>query len=81
MAEPRPEQIAGGDQDEARGDLGDGGATYWYTPDRVIRSHAVTDRLLDGSLQTLYVVTPGPEGREPADQWRAEAASCAASPS
>ena len=58
MAEPRPEQIAAAIRTKLEEISGDGGATYWYTPDRVIRSHAVTDRLLDGSLQTLYVVTP-----------------------
>jgi hypothetical protein len=38
--------------------VGDGGATYWFSPDRVLRAPAFTAQCLDASLETIYVLSP-----------------------
>lgn len=38
--------------------VGDGGASYHYTPDAVLRAVGFSKLCLDGSLDTIYVLSP-----------------------
>jgi hypothetical protein len=38
--------------------VADAGVTYWHTPGKVIRSHGFTERCLDGTYASVYVVIP-----------------------
>jgi hypothetical protein len=52
---------------------GDGGATYWYGPDRVLRAPAFSALCLDTSLETIYVLSPEDVADERADSCSAKA--------
>lgn len=61
MAESIHEQIVAALKTLLEGIVGDGGATYWYTPDRVLRRPAFTENILDSSLTTIYCLSPADE--------------------
>ncbi len=65
MAESRAEQVAEALRAQLATIEGDGGNAYWYTPDRVIRTHVVDARVLDTSLDVIYVVSPEREEESP----------------
>jgi hypothetical protein len=49
--------------------VGDNGATYWYTPDRVVRVQSYDRALADTSLGMIYAIVAGEEQhREEATQ-------------
>jgi hypothetical protein len=58
VAESVHEQVLAALQAHLAGIVGDGGATYWYTPDRVLRPAAFHGACLDPSLTTIYSLSP-----------------------
>lgn len=64
MAESIHEQIVVALKTLFEGIVGDGGATYWYTPTRVVRAAAFQGGLLDDSLSTIYCLSPADEDDE-----------------
>lgn len=61
MAESVHEQIAAGLAAAFAAIVADGGASFWYTPDKVGRVTFYTDSLLRPEYSTLYVLRPGDE--------------------
>lgn len=59
MAESVHEQLVAALQTDLSDIVGDGGANYFYTPDRVLRQPAFHGGCLDPSLTTIYVLSPG----------------------
>lgn len=57
MGESRPEQIAAAIVTSLETIVGDGGASWWFTP-VVKRTHAVEMASLDPTLDVLYLVSP-----------------------
>lgn len=67
MADSVYEQIVAAVKASIAAIIGDSGATYWYTPHKVIRWHALTEECLDasaGDSATIYVISPGEDERE-----------------
>jgi hypothetical protein len=58
VAESIHEQVIAALKTHLEGIVGDAGATYWYTPDRVLRPAAFHGACLDSSLTTIYSVSP-----------------------
>lgn len=58
MAESIHEQLIVALAAHLAGIVGDGGATYWYTPDRVVRTPTFHSACLDPSLTTIYSLSP-----------------------
>jgi hypothetical protein len=58
MSEPIAEQIAVRVQELLAAIVGDGGATYWFTPTTVARFAGFTSACLDTSKTTVYVISP-----------------------
>ena len=73
MAEARHEQIIVALKAALAGIVADGGTTYWYTPDRVLRAPAFSQMCLDSSLDTIYVLSPVDVADERADSCSAKA--------
>jgi hypothetical protein len=61
MSESISERIAAALQARLAGIVGDGGVTYWYTPDRVLRVPAFYGDCLTNTLSTIYSVSPDQE--------------------
>jgi hypothetical protein len=59
VAESLHEQLVAAFQANLAGIVGDGGANYWFTPDRVVRVPAFSEACLDSSLTTIYCISPG----------------------
>jgi hypothetical protein len=58
VSEAIHEQLVAAAQTLLQGIVGDGGVTYWYTPDRVLRAPAFHAGCLDESLTTIYTMVP-----------------------
>jgi hypothetical protein len=73
VAEPKDDQILDALKAHLEGISEDGGATYWYTPDAVLREPDFTEECLNPTLKTIYVFCPTP-GQTLADR-RADSCS------
>jgi len=61
MAESIAEGVVEAIRTRLEGIAEDNGATYWFTPDRVIRTPTLTEQCLDASLSTIYALIPDEE--------------------
>ena len=61
MPESKHERIAAKIVTELESIVGDGGANYWYTPDKVIRTHDTTHELFDAQFDVIYALIPDVE--------------------
>lgn len=73
MAEAKSEQIILALQAALEGIIADGGTTYHYSPDRVLRAPAFSQLCLDSSLETIYVLSPEDVADERVDSCSAKA--------
>jgi hypothetical protein len=58
MAESKAEQIAEAIKTRLEGIAEDGGVTYWFSPDLVLRAPGFTRDCLDSSRSTIYTLVP-----------------------
>jgi hypothetical protein len=58
MPESKTDRIVDAVKGELAAIVGDGGTTYWLTPERVVRWAGVEGSLFDESLSTVYVLIP-----------------------
>lgn len=63
MAESIAEQVAAALKTALAGIVGDGGTTYWYTPDKVVRVSFFPDQFALDPAQgdVIYILSPGSE--------------------
>lgn len=73
MAESRHEQIILALKAALEGIVADGGVSYWYSPDAVLRWPVCDASCQDSSLDTIFVLSPSDVDDEQADSCSARA--------
>lgn len=66
MPESRHEQVVQALQAWLQGITADGGASYWLSPERVIRAPTFHAGCVDPTLETIYILSP----EDVVDEWR-----------
>lgn len=73
MAESKHEQVILALKAALEGIVADGGVSYWYSPDRVLRWPVCDAKCQDASLDTIYVLSQSDVDDEQADSCSARA--------